>query len=89
MSSAPGLPEYDIPMIFGDKMTGLGFQSGVFRVGFSANTADYTGREDLVRSGYLVLTPECALELRSHLDQLLSELQRRGMIEFSPDKLQS
>lgn len=87
MSSAPGLPDYDIPMIFGDKTSGLGFQSGVFRIGFSASTADFTGQEELVKSGYLILTPECMLELRSNIDQILTELERRGMINLKPDKL--
>ena len=36
MPSPPGLPEFDLPMIFGDAMAGLGFQSGVARLAFAA-----------------------------------------------------
>ena len=43
MPSPPGLPEFDLPMIFGDSMAGLGFQSGVARLAFAANTADEAG----------------------------------------------
>ena len=38
MPSPPGLPEFDLPMIFADSMAGLGFQSGVARLAFAANT---------------------------------------------------
>lgn len=87
MPSPPGLPEFDVPMIFGDKMAGLGFQSGVCRLAFSANTADEGGQENMVKSGYLILTPGCMLELRSQIDQMLTELERQGVISFTPDRL--
>ena len=38
MPSPPGLPEFDLPMIFGDAMAGLGFQSGVARLAFAFET---------------------------------------------------
>lgn len=87
MPSPPGLPEFDLPMIFGDKMAGLGYQAGVCRLAFSANTADEAGREEMVKTGYLILTPGCMLELRSQIDQILTELERQGVISFTPDKL--
>jgi hypothetical protein len=87
MPSPPGLPEFDLPMIFGDKMAGLGYQAGVCRLAFSANTADETGQEEMVKTGYLILTPGCMLELRSQIDQILTELERQGVISFTPDKL--
>lgn len=87
MPSSPGLPEFDLPMIFGDKMAGLGYQAGVCRLAFSANTADEAGQEEMVKTGYLILTPGCMLELRSQIDQILTELERQGVISFTPDKL--
>ena len=87
MPSPPQLPDFDLPMIFGDKMAGLGFQSGVFRLAFSANVADTAGQEQMVQSGYLILTPDCMLELRSQLDQMIGELERSGLMNLKPDKL--
>jgi len=87
MPSPPGLPEFDLPMIFADSMAGLGFQSGVARLAFAANTADVTGQEQSVKSGYLIITPSCMLELRSQIDQILTELERQGVISFTPEKL--
>ena len=87
MPSPPGLPEFDLPMIFGDKMAGLGYQAGVCRLAFSANTADEAGKEEMVKTGYLILTPGCMLELRSQIDQILTELERQGVISFTPEKL--
>ena len=87
MPSPPGLPEFDLPMIFGDKMAGLGYQAGVCRLAFSANTADEAGQEEMVKTGYLILTPNCMLELRSQIDQILTELERQGVISFTPDRL--
>ena len=87
MPSPPGLPEFDLPMIFGDKMAGLGYQAGVCRLAFSANTADEAGQEEMVKTGYLILTPGCMLELRSQIDQILTELERQGVISFTPDRL--
>ena len=87
MPSPPGLPEFDLPMIFGDKMAGLGYQAGVCRLAFSATTADEAGQEEMVKTGYLILTPGCMLELRSQIDQILTELERQGVISFTPDKL--
>ena len=87
MPSPPGLPEFDVPMIFGDSMAGLGFQSGVARLAFAANTADESGEARSVRSGYLILTPGCMLELRSQIDQILTELERQGVVSFTPDRL--
>ena len=87
MPSPPGLPEFDLPMIFGDKRAGLGYQAGVCRLAFSANTADEAGQEEMVKTGYLILTPGCMLELRSQIDQILTELERQGVISFTPDKL--
>lgn len=87
MPSPPGLPEFDLPMIFADSMAGLGYQSGVARLAFAANTADEAGKEHLVKSGYLILTPGCMLELRSQIDQILTELERQGVISFTPERL--
>ena len=87
MPSPPGLPEFDLPMIFGDKMAGLGYQAGVCRLAFSANTADEAGQEEMVKTGYLILTPGCMLELRSQIDQILTELERQGVISFTPERL--
>ena len=87
MSSPPGLPEFDLPMIFGDKVAGLGFQSGVFRVALAAMVADETGQGQMIKSGFLILSPEGMVELRSQVDQLLGELQRQGLINLRPDKL--
>ena len=84
MSSPPGLPEFDLPMIFGDKVAGLGFQSGVFRVALAAMVADDTGTEQLVKSGFLILSPDGMLELRSQLDQMIGELERRGLMNLKP-----
>lgn len=74
-------------MIFGDKMAGLGFQSGVFRAAFSANTADEQGQERMVQSGYLILTPGCMLELRSQLDLMIGELERQGLMDLKAGRL--
>ncbi len=87
MSSPPGLPEFDLPMIFGDKVAGLGFQSGVFRVALAAMVADEKGQGQMIKSGFLILSPEGMVELRSQIDQLLGELQRQGLINLRPDKL--
>lgn len=87
MSSPPGLPDFDLPMIFGDKVAGLGFQSGVFRVALAAVVADAQGQSQIVKSGFLILSPEGMIELRSQVDQLLGELQRQGVINLTPDRL--
>lgn len=87
MSSPPGLPEFDLPMIFCDKVAGLGFQAGTFRVALAAQVADETGQSQTVKSGFLILSPEGMLELRSQVDQMLGELQRQGLINLKPDKL--
>src|SRR6185369_8173062 len=70
MSSPPGLPEFDLPMIFVDKVAGLGFQAGTFRVALAANVADDKGQTEVVKSGFLILSPEGMLELRSQVDQM-------------------
>jgi hypothetical protein len=87
MSSPPGLPEFDLPMIFADKVAGLGFQAGTFRVALAAQVADEAGQSQTVKSGFLILSPEGMLELRSQVDQMLGELQRQGLINLKPDKL--
>lgn len=87
MSSPPGLPEFDLPMIFADKVAGLGFQAGTFRVALAASVADQTGQTQIVKSGFLILSPEGMVELRSQIDQMLGELQRQGVINLKPDKL--
>jgi len=87
MPSPPGLPEFDLPMVFGDQVAGLGFQSGTFRLAFAANVADAAGDEQLVKSGYLILTPDCMLALRAQIDQLFGELQTRGLMQFAPEKM--
>lgn len=87
MSSPPGLPDFDLPMIFGDKVAGLGFQSGVMRLVFAADIANDDGESETRRSGYLLLTPDCMLQLRSTVDQMLTELERQGLISMTPDKL--
>ena len=48
MSSPPGLPEFDLPMIFADKVAGLGFQAGTFRLALAASVADETGQTLIV-----------------------------------------
>lgn len=87
MPSPPGLPDFDLPMIFGDKVAGLGFQTGVMRLVFAADIANDVGETETVRSGYLILTPDCMLQLRSTVDQMLTELERQGVISMTPDKL--
>ena len=87
MSSPPGLPEFDLPMIFGDKVAGLGFQAGTFRVALAAAVADEAGQTQVVKSGFLILSPEGMVELRSQTDQMLGELERRGVLNLKPDKL--
>jgi hypothetical protein len=87
MPSPPGLPDFDLPMIFGDKVAGLGFQSGVMRLVFAADVANDAGETETVRSGYLILTPDGMLQLRSTVDQMLTELERQGIISMTPDKL--
>ncbi|MFN3512979.1 MAG: hypothetical protein ACK41C_08045 [Phenylobacterium sp.] len=87
MPTPPGLPDFDLPMIFGDKVAGLGFQSGVMRLVFAADIANDAGEVEATRSGYLILTPDCMLQLRSTVDQMLGELERRGLISITPDKL--
>lgn len=87
MPSSPGLPDFDLPMIFGDKVAGLGFQSGVMRLIFAADIANDSGETETTRSGYLLLTPDCMLQLRSTIDQLLIELERQGIINMIPDKM--
>ncbi len=87
MSSPPGLPEFDLPMIFADKVAGLGFQAGTFRVALAASVADEAGQSQIVKSGFLILSPEGMVELRSQIDQMLGELERRGVLNLRPDKL--
>ena len=87
MSSPAGLPDFDLPMIFGDKVAGLGFQAGTFRVALAASVADATGQSQMIKSGFLILSPEGMVELRSQIDQMLGELERRGLINLKPDKL--
>jgi hypothetical protein len=87
MPNPPGLPDFDLPMIFGDKVAGLGFQSGVMRLVFAADIANDAGETETVRSGYLILTPDGMLQLRSTVDQMLTELERQGIISMTPDKL--
>ncbi|HEX5377656.1 MAG TPA: hypothetical protein VFW47_03745 [Phenylobacterium sp.] len=87
MSSPPGLPEFDLPMIFGDKVAGLGFQAGTFRVALAASVADEAGQSQMIKSGFLILSTEGMLELRSQIDQMLGELERRGVLNLKPDKL--
>lgn len=87
MSSPDGLPEFDLPMIFGDKVAGLGFQAGTFRVALAAQVADEAGQSQMIKSGFLILSPEGMVELRSQIDQMLGELERRGLINLKPDKL--
>ena len=45
------------------------------------------GQEEAVKSGFIILTPDCMLELRSQIDQMMNGLQDRGILTFSPDKL--
>lgn len=87
MSSPPGLPDFDLPMIFGDKVAGLGFQAGTFRIALAANVTDNKGKEQVVKSGFLILSPNGMVELRSQIDQMLGELERRGVLNLRPDKL--
>jgi hypothetical protein len=87
MSSPDGLPEFDLPMIFADKVAGLGFQAGTFRVALAASVADEAGQSQMIKSGFLILSPEGMVELRSQIDQMLGELERRGLINLKPDKL--
>ena len=87
MSSPPGLPDFDLPMIFGDKVAGLGFQAGTFRIALAANVTDEKGKEQIVKSGFLILSPNGMVELRSQIDQMLGELERRGVLNLRPDKL--
>ncbi len=87
MSSPPGLPDFDLPMIFGDKVAGLGFQAGTFRIALAANVTDAKGKEQIVKSGFLILSPNGMVELRSQIDQMLGELERRGVLNLRPDKL--
>jgi len=87
MSSQPGLPEFDLPMIFGDQVAGLGFQAGTFRVALAANVTDGQGRDRLVKSGFLILSPDGMLELRSQIDQMLIELERKGVLNLRPKRL--
>lgn len=74
-------------MVFGDQVAGLGFQTGTFRLAFAANVADANGADQMINTGYLILTPECVLALRENLDRMLAELQSRGLLSFAPDKL--
>jgi len=87
MTSPPGLPDFDLPMVFADQVAGLGFQAGTFRIALAANVADDEGRTELIKSGYLILSPDGMLELRSQIDQMLTELERRGLINLKPDRL--
>lgn len=87
MSSPAGLPEFDLPMIFADKVAGLGFQSGTFRVALAAAVTNDAGRSEMIKSGFLILSPEGMLELRSQVDQMLGELERQGVISFRAGKL--
>lgn len=87
MSSPPGLPDFDLPMVFADSVAGLGFQSGVFRLALAAAVADAGGQSQLINSGYLILSPDAMLELRSQIDRMLAELQRQGVINLKPDRL--
>jgi hypothetical protein len=87
MPSPPGLPDFDLPMVFGDQTAGLGFQSGTFRLAFAANVADAAGQEQMIKTGYLILTPDCMLALRAQIDQMLGQLQQQGLIDYAPDKL--
>jgi len=74
-------------MIFADKVAGLGFQSGVFRVALAASVANPEGETEVIKSGYLILSPEGMLELRSQVDRLIGELERRGLMNLKPAKL--
>jgi hypothetical protein len=74
-------------MIFGDQVAGLGFQAGTFRVALAANVTDGQGREHLVKSGFLILSPDGMLELRSQIDQMLIELERKGVLNLRPERL--
>ena len=87
MSSPPGLPEFDLPMIFGDKVAGLGFQGGTFRLALAAGVANSSGETELVKSGFLILSTEGMVELRSQIDQMLGELERQGVLSLKPDRL--
>ena len=87
MSSPPGLPDFDLPMIFGDTVAGLGFQSGTFRLALAANVTDAQGKEQVVKSGFLILSANGMVELRSQIDQMLGELERRGVLNLRPEKL--
>jgi len=87
MTSPPGLPEFDLPMVFADEVAGLGFQAGTFRVALAANVVDETGQSHLTKSGFLILSPDAMLHLRSQVDQMLLELASRGVLNLRPDKL--
>ena len=53
----------------------------------AAAVADEAGQTQVVKSGFLILSPEGMVELRSQIDQMLGELERRGLINLKPDKL--
>ena len=53
----------------------------------AAQVADAAGQQALVKSGFLILSPDGMLELRSQIDQMLGELERRGVLNLKPDKL--
>ena len=53
----------------------------------AASVADETGQSQIVKSGFLILSPEGMVELRSQIDQMLGELERRGVLNLRPDKL--
>lgn len=80
-------PEQTDPIvIFADRTVGLGFHGGVIRIGLAAMHVDRQGQDELLRTGMLALTVEGALELQASLHQLLSQLDKHGVVDLKPPR---
>lgn len=77
------------PVIYADRVDGFGFEAGQIRLVFGAKLVTSQGEAHVVLSGGLVLTVDAALELRTQLDQLLTQLEKQGLIQLPRGPLQS
>lgn len=83
MSRKPIAPRrWNPPVVFAEHVESITFQAGALRLLLAADAVDRARQFHSIVSGELVLTVEGALELRTQLDQMLTQLEQKGVIQL-------
>lgn len=82
-------PEHAPPVILADAVVGTSFHAGTIRLLLMAWGVRDDGVKCGMISGQLALTPGAALQVRTQLDQLLTQLEKQGVIELPRGPLQA